>query len=112
MGQQVVGQAIEKEALKVEEGVEGFWREGDTLLYLEVDGVRHEHLGAAAAADHTCLFHGLRQDAQGVVQRPLCGVAVKVTCGAVRRGRQTGGRSGGATLVVAGSDVWQAKARA
>ena len=72
--------------MKVEEGVEGFWREVDILLYLEVDGVRHEHLGAAAAADDAGLLDGLRQDAQGVVQRPLCGVAVKVTCGAVRRG--------------------------
>jgi hypothetical protein len=47
MGQQVIGQAIEKEALKVEEGVEGFWREVDALLFLEVDGMGHEHLGAA-----------------------------------------------------------------
>jgi hypothetical protein len=48
--------------------------------------VGHEHLCAAAAADDAGLLDGLRQDAQGVVQRALCGVAVKVTCGAVRRG--------------------------
>ena len=50
----------------------------------------HEHLCAAAAADDARLLHGLRQDAQGVVQRPLCGVAVKAKSGAVREGL-TGG---------------------